>query len=264
VKRKKPRSSKKPKKEHVHTRQKAIDTFPSAERNLTGKTRGRPRKLPWDTVTGRASNYEYQLGEVWGRLQAPLLGGQTADQITAVFQEFAQPYAAEFVPRLSSDILSLLNDPDFPQRAIPRIKFLARSLAGRPNLSFRTSRDICEEAATQEKLKSPHRILRREFYVECSCGYKGPAFDNNCRNCGAESPLSIDVWTGQAPWNPSDERIPKATRHESNQEVEVPRTAESDNVHRECGTAATHEGALEALAEHKRLVHEIEQEKKEK
>jgi hypothetical protein len=257
----KPRKPRSPKKRRLHARQKALDAFSSAAKNLTENKRGRPRKLPRDTVTGRASNYEFQLREVWDELQAPLLGAQTADQVTAAFQKFAQPYAGEFVPGLSSDILLLLNDPDFPQRASPRIRFLARSLAGRSTLSFRTSRDICEKAAAQEKLKSPHRILRREFYIECSCGYQGPALDNACRKCKAKPGLSLYEWTGQAPWNSSNEkkrRIRKAIRHESNQAVEVPRTAEPNHVQCECGTtigAASREKALEALAEHKRLFH---------
>lgn len=219
---------------------------------------------------GRASNYEFQLGVVWEELQAPLLVAQTADQVTEAFEEFAEFCSGEFVPRLSSDILSLLSDPDFPQRASPRIRFLARSLAARPNLSFRTSRDICEKADRQKKLKSPHRILRREFYVECSCGYRGPALNNACRKCGAEPELSLYEWTGEAPQNSSNEKkrkIPKAKRHEVKQEVEVPRTVEPNHVQCECGAivgAATREEALKGLAEHKRLEHGHEQEENEK
>jgi len=261
VKPKKPRSPKKSTKKRVHTRQKAVDTFSGESGNLTENRRGRHRILPWDTVTGRASNYEYQLGEIWGRLQAPLLAAQTAHQITAAFQEFGQPYAGDFVPRLSSDILSLLSDHDFPQRAIPRIRFLARSLAGRPNLRFRSSRDICEKADAQEKRKSPHRILRREFYIECSCGYRGPALDNNCRKCGAEPQLSIDLWTGQAPRVPSNEELKKAHKsiqQETNQPIAAPTVSNSNSLRCECGAtigAASRDEALEALAEHKRLVH---------
>ena len=173
-------------------------------------------------------------------------------------------------PRLSADVLSLLNDPHFPQRSIPRIKFLARSLAGRSTLSFRSSRDICEKVAAQEMRQSPHRILRREFYIECSCGYKGPALDNNCRKCGAEPQLSIDVWTGRAPWIPSNSdksKPPKAARLKSEPEVAESEATESNHVVCECGAtiaAASRERALEALAEHKRLVHGPEQEEEEK
>jgi hypothetical protein len=187
------------------------------------------------------------------------------EEVTAAFRQFGEPYAGDFVPRLSSDILLLLNDPDFPQRANPRIKFLARSLAGRPAESFRTARDICEKAAVEDRRKSTHRILRREFYIQCSCGYKGPAFNNGCPKCGTQPQLSLYEWTGQAPWNSSNEkkrRIRKAIRHESNQAVEVPIHAESNHVQCVCGAAigaASREKALEALAEHKRLFHGHEQ-----
>jgi hypothetical protein len=222
VKLEKPKSTKR---RRSYGGQKSLDRILSSAANPEKKKRGRPRKLPWDTVTGRASNYEFQLKEVWDRLETPLLSTKTEDGVTAAFRQFAEPYAREFVPRLSADILLLLNDPDFPRRTIPRIKFLACSLGGRSTLSFRTSRDICEKAAAQERLKSPHRILRREFYIECSCGYQGPALDNACRKCGAQPQLSLHEWTGQAPWIPLNENL-----------------------------------ALEALAQHERIIHRDEQE----
>ena len=100
--------------------------------------------LPQDTVAGRASNYERELNEVWERLERPLLNSKTSNEVTEAFKKFAESCAGDFVPRLSSEILLLLNDSDFPQRALPRTRFLARSLGGRPALSFRRSRDICE------------------------------------------------------------------------------------------------------------------------
>jgi len=166
---------------------------------MPNKKRGRPRKIPREWVTGRASNYEFQLGQVWEKLEPSLLQAKNADEVTESFANFAQPYASEFVQRHSSDVLLLLKDPDFPKRAEPRVKFLARSLAGRTQYSFRTSRDICEKSTIQEERKSPHRILRREFFIECSCGYQGPALDNKCRKCGAEPQLSLIDWTGRAP-----------------------------------------------------------------
>jgi hypothetical protein len=59
-------------------------------------------------------------------------------------------------------------------------------LAGRPIVEARTSRDICAKGLAEEKAKSPNKILRREFYVECSCGFKGPALNNACRKCRAQ------------------------------------------------------------------------------
>src|SRR5262249_18694815 len=183
-----------------------FDGLSAAEPNPTKKARGRRREMPHEWIIGRAPKYEFQLGAVWDKLEQPLLAAENSDGVTKAFKEFAQYYGDDFVPRLSDDILSVLRDPDFPKRAGPRIKFLARSLAGRPALSFRSSRDICEKAHKQEKLKSPHRILRREFYIECSCGYQGPALNNACRKCGAETPVSLYGWTGQAPGNPSSQK----------------------------------------------------------
>jgi hypothetical protein len=227
----------------------------------TKKKRGRPRKMQWDWVTGRASNYEHQLSEVWPKLEAPLLAARIEDEVTTAFRDHAEPHAQEFTPRLASDILALMSDRKFPKRASPRIKFLARSLAGRPSLSFRTSRDICEKVHVQENLKSPHRILSREFYIECSCGYQGPARNNACRKCGAATPLSLHEWTGLAPLNPSIEdkarNIP-AKQPLVKQETVLANPAASNHVECECGAAIaapSREIALKALAEHKRLVH---------
>jgi hypothetical protein len=215
--------------------------------------------LPWDTVTGRASNYEWALNEVWEELEGPLLSSKTADEVTDAFKRFAEPCARDFVPRLSSDILSLLSDPDFPQRALPRTRFLARSLGGRPNLSFRTSRDICEEADQVEKRKSPHRILRREFYIECSCGYRGPALNDGCRECGAQPPLWFENLTGKVldiQEVKTERRIRKKTQPQPSQEGQIP--TNPNTVRCECGAsihASSREIALEFLAKHKREEH---------
>jgi hypothetical protein len=215
--------------------------------------------VPRDTVTGHASNYELQLNEVWERLERPLLNSKTSDEVTEAFKKFAAIYAGDFVPRLSCDILLLLNDPDFPQRALPRTRFLARSLAGRSTLSFRRSRDICEEADREEKRKSPHRILRREFYIECSCGYRGPALNNDCRNCGAKPQLSLDNWTGSAPEIHQVKpvrKIRKKAHPDFHPEVAV--ATDPNSVRCDCGatiSAPSREIALEALAKHKRDEH---------
>lgn len=182
---------------HLKAGKKTLDTI--SDSIPEKKKPGRKRVTPWEWVTGRAPNYEFQLKAVWDNLEPRLVQAKTEAGVIAAFTEFGKPYEREFVPGFASDILTLLNDPDFPKRAAPRIRFLARSLAGRPSISFRTSRDICEKAAKQEKLKSPHWIIRREFYVECSCGYKGPALDNACRQCGAQPLPSLYEWTGKAP-----------------------------------------------------------------
>jgi hypothetical protein len=260
VKPEKFKSPKKPKKKRLKVATKTVDAFPSCGTNPKKNNRGRKRSLPWATVTGRASNYEFQLNQVWHRLATPLLAARTKDEVTNAFNQFAQPYSREFVPGLSSDILLLLNDPDFPQRPIPRIKFLARSLAGGSTLSFRSSRDICEKVAAQEMRKSPHRILRREFYIECSCGYKGPALDNDCPHCGAQPQLSLEDWTGKAP-GILESKIKRKIVKKAQPELphqEVAAAANPNSVRCHCGAtieASSRDAALEGLAKHEREEH---------
>jgi hypothetical protein len=160
--------------------QKPVDTLSKK------RPRGRPETIPREWVTGHAENDRYRLTQVWTQLAGPLLAAETEEQVRAAFETYGQPYAGEFVPRLTSDILEVIRSPQFPKRPKAQIGFLADSLAGRPTVTARTSRDICVKARAKQRAKSPHKILRHEFYIECSCGYRGPARDNACRKCGAE------------------------------------------------------------------------------
>ena len=174
----------------VTSTENVIDTF-SKKRG-----RGRPQRIPRSWVIGRADNYRISLAEVWSKLRDPLMAAQTEEQTIAAFENYGQPYAREFVPRLAPDILALIRYSSFPKRSKAQIGFLADSLAGRPNVEFRTSRDICVKERAKQRAKSPHKIIRKEFYVECSCGYHGPARDNGCQKCGAEIPLSLGTLWG--------------------------------------------------------------------
>lgn len=166
--------------------QKTLDVFSEKRR------RGRPWKVRHSEVVGRAQNYRGIFAEVWSRLRGPLLAAKNQEEVIQAFQDQAQSYAREFVPRIAADILRVIHEPKFPKRPNPQIGFLADSLAGRPNVEPRTSRDICGKARAKERAKSPHKIIRKEFYIECSCGYKGPARNDACRKCGAEIPLSFE------------------------------------------------------------------------
>jgi hypothetical protein len=169
--------------------EKAVDAF-SEKRG-----RGRPYHVLHSEVIGRAENYRGIFRQVWSALRQPLIAANGINEVIEAFQKYAEPYAREFVPRLAEDILNVIRDPKFPKRANPQINFVAESLAGRPNVEPRTSRDICSKQRAKERAKSPHNIIRKEFYVECSCGYKGPAFNDACRECGAEIPMSLDsLW----------------------------------------------------------------------
>jgi len=171
--------------------------IPKAQETLDAfsekRGRGRPYHVRHSEVIGRAGNYRYIFGEVWPRLRGPLIAANHVEEVVEAFEKHARTYAAQFVPRLAEDILKVVHDPKFPKRPDPQINFLADSLAGRPNIAPRTSRDICSKERAKERTKSPHKIIRHEFYVECECGYKGPARDNACRKCGAQIPVSLDA-----------------------------------------------------------------------
>jgi len=158
--------------------------------------RGRPRLCRYSEILGRAENYRGIFTGIWERLSGALLAATNEEEVSEVFRSHAQPYTNEFVPRLAGDILEVLREKKFPKKPRAQIKFLANSLAGRPNVEARTSRDICALGLVEEKARSPHKILRKEFYVECSCGFKGPALDNACRKCGAQISLLPELLSG--------------------------------------------------------------------
>lgn len=123
-----------------------------------------------------------------------LLRATTEGEVLDAFERTA--YRNEF-GGIAPLVLAVLHDAGFPKRGKEaRINFLADSLAARGVVTPRTSRDICGKARAAERARSPHRILRKEFYIECSCGYEGPARDNACRRCGAEIPLSFEQLLG--------------------------------------------------------------------
>ena len=136
------------------------------------------------------------LAEVWPKLGDPLLAANTQDEVIAVFENYGQPYTGQFVPSRAPEILALMHDPDFPKTPAARIGFFADSIGGRPDLAFRTSRDLCIKERAKLRAKTPHKIIRKEFYIECECGYEGPALDDACRKCGAEIPLSLNTLWG--------------------------------------------------------------------
>jgi hypothetical protein len=160
------------------------------------RRRGRPFHIPHSEVIGRADNYRSIFGLVWSKLRDSLVNANTIEEVIEAFQKHADAYAHEFVPRLAEDILKVIHEPKFPKRSAPQISFIADSLAGRPNVEPRTSRDICAEERMKEGAKSQHKILCKEFYVECSCGYEGPAKNNACRRCGAEISLLPEILSG--------------------------------------------------------------------
>lgn len=155
------------------------------DRASEGRPRGRPG-VRASEIEGRAYHYRLIFEEIWDVVGESLLKAQTEENVIQVLQRDGR-YTNEFAP-IASLVLEVLRDPDFPKRKREaQIGFLADSLAGRGWITPRTSRDICERGRAREK--HAQHIIRCEVYVECSCGYKGPALDNACRKCKAEIPF---------------------------------------------------------------------------
>ena len=143
--------------------------------------RGRPPKVRPSEIRGRADNYRWILQQVWDRLWPALSEAQTEDEVIAALKN-ASPYDREFTP-WASLVLAVLKERNFPKTQRGQINFAADSLAGIGIVSPRRSRDIC--AGERLKEKRAHRIIRYEFYVECSCRYQGPSRDYACPKCGS-------------------------------------------------------------------------------
>lgn len=91
-------------------------------------------------------------------------------------------------------LFSALHDKKFPRsNREAQEQFIADSLAALGQVSIRRSRDIVQSARTAEKRQG--KIIRREFYIECSCGYEGPAYHDACPACGANVSY-LDFATG--------------------------------------------------------------------
>jgi hypothetical protein len=145
------------------------------------RERGRPA-FAASEVVNRASDFDLTFNQCkdqidWDKLR----NAKSKRDLNKAFANINPSYLeTKFRPRYPL-ILEIVNEPTFPKRSIKaQIRFLAESLGADGHLSFRRSRNICAE----ERRKPKHKIIRREFYLECTCGYKGPALDGGCRKCG--------------------------------------------------------------------------------
>jgi hypothetical protein len=131
-------------------------------------------------VYGRALNYRTIFGKVWDKLREPLLKASSAAEVGHAFEAYAAPYTQQFVPSLVRLIFEVVHHPKFPKRPEPQINYLADSLAALGWVRPKRSREIVAQELAKERAKLKHRVLRREFYIECTCGYQGPAYKGRC------------------------------------------------------------------------------------
>jgi hypothetical protein len=153
---------------------------------------GRPHRMATSEVWGRSQNLRLQFSQIWNNVGERLLRADAEDDVLNALELAGQYWRNELGPgTIPSLILTILRDPKFPkQRVQQQINFLADSLGGWGTISPRRSRDICEQE--RRRANQGHHIIRREFYIECSCGYQGAALNNACRLCGAKIPDHFD------------------------------------------------------------------------
>jgi hypothetical protein len=147
--------------------------------------RGRPRMIQPSWVRGKADNYRDILDLVWDKVSPRLLKSRNREEVIASF-EGAEigGYALDFVVHADL-ILKVIQDPDFPTRQRQaKIKFLADSIGALGAVTPRSSRDICERE--RARIRQIHQIIRYEYWIECSCGYKGHSLNHGCPKCEAQ------------------------------------------------------------------------------
>ena len=131
-----------------------------------------------------ADQFRTMLPEAWPRLSPALLAARSPEDVTKAFESCGL-LSTSFVPHWSGLILETVQDRRFPRvRAKAQIEFLSDSLGAQGKVTPRRSREICAEQRTIEEAKTRHVIVRRDFYIECTCRYKGPALRRACPKCG--------------------------------------------------------------------------------
>ncbi len=154
---------------------KALDT-------VSGKARrGRPPQADERQVLNRSDHYRYILQYSWPKLWPALSMSRSVAAAEKAFRLAGIGDLHEFVPDLLPLVLEVIREPKFPKRPEPQANFLADSLAARGRVSPRRSRDLCEQARRPPRT----RIVRYEYFVECTCGYKGHSLNHGCPKCQA-------------------------------------------------------------------------------
>ena len=152
--------------------------------------RGRRPTISASSIRGRADNYRWIFDLLWDAIWPKLSQAKTGQDVVLSFSGTkVGSYALEFIP-LADLILSVLRDRRFPRRKREaQINFLADSIAGFGTVTPRSSRDICERE--RARINKAQRILSYEYFIECSCGYKGHSRKHACPMCEAEIEFPI-------------------------------------------------------------------------
>jgi hypothetical protein len=113
-------------------------------------------------------------------LARPLLAAQSPVELWDVVKSGKGIISNSNDFAFSELIFEILHDPKFPQQRVKsQVHFLADSLGAAGIVTSRRSREICAE----QRRKTGNVIIRRDFYIECTCGYAGPALNGVCMKC---------------------------------------------------------------------------------
>lgn len=157
------------------------------------KRRGRHPKVVASWVRGRADNYRFIFNQIWQHIWPGLSKAEKYEDVIQCLRNAGIGAYALELELIANLILAVRRDPTFPKRKRDaQINYLADSIAGQGLVTPRSSRDICERE--RARIKRIHRILRYEYWIECSCGYKGRSRNHACPKCEAE----ILVWADSA------------------------------------------------------------------
>jgi hypothetical protein len=159
----------------------------TATRALTAfaETRGRKRRSHPENVLRAADDLLKILESCkdqiyWGKLEL----AKTEEEAASAFECVPSPYRERLNLWLAA-IPAWALEGKFPKTNLERkMRHLADSIAAEGFLTPRRCRDVClEERKRQAQFGM---IFRREFYIECTCGYRGPAKGGGCPQCGTK------------------------------------------------------------------------------
>lgn len=146
---------------------------------------GRPRRAAvYSEIVNRSENFRglFSRRGVWEQLYPALKTAKTTQDVKEAFIAADLPDRDQFIS-LATLILRVMREPKFPRRPKPQIHFFADCLAACGRVAPRRSKDICDEY--RKVFISKHHIIRHEYWVQCSCGYRGISTDHRCRKCYA-------------------------------------------------------------------------------
>ena len=192
---------------------------PKSPLTTSQEKRGRKRTLEPETVVEHA---DYVLKVVaslqdrieWDKLEAARTEAEAEAAIARV-----PPFYREILKDRLAAILMWVREGKFPKKNLERkMRHLADSVARDVLLSPRRSRDICHEYRKRPVSTKVGMILCREYYIECTCGYRGPASRGACARCGTRKPspgLLFEIAAARATAEPDpldNSHVPKPSR----------------------------------------------------